>query len=980
MADQTLDQLSSRTPLSTDLLLVGDPSTGISGKSVVSDVINSGLPSQSGNSGKYLTTNGSNAAWATIVSASGTTNYIAKFTGSNSLGNSQIFDNGTNVGIGTATNLSDKLNIYEASAPIIRFQASANQYGARIGLWAGNHMQIHCASANLPIVFQTAGTINDNGYERMRIKHDGLIGINEGAPGAQLQVTTAAAATKGLIVKGASAQSANLQEWQNSSGTVLTTVTSAGFVKVGTSASQGFAMEVSKLADFSYSGTAYRVASFNAETSAAADRPGVQLGFDTTGAGIIAAATNSIGSDLAFWTYTGSAWGERLRITKAGNVGIGTASPNDGLHVYNKTIGIATPSTSNDTVAFRIYRNSSTTQQFAIKTSYGAAWNTEIDSSNSDLWLRTTNAGGTGGNLVINADKVGINASATPGAALHVVNTAAATKALIVRGASGQSASLQEWQSNNGTIVASVQPDGSIYGSYGSIYNSTSAASGAFIGVSKWIGQDGQYVNIRKLYGTRTIPTTVGGYVEIARMGRYGSAPVTITIHACSAQGLTGQAPKIYMFCTEGYYYGGGVIPPISSNVQAGGYGSFDFELEAVIDPTDANFLTYRIRRTVGTAQANCMFTIEIHNFNSSALLEASNTGTSTSPLSYLRTNNRFTNVTTPPPAGGSGAGVNLSVSAGSAVGTGSGGSVILYSGAGAGGGTTGLFQLRNSYDSSNRRNISMLVRSIPDTVGNYVEVGRVGWGSGALLKATVFASRGAYDALLATYNPLCKVYEFYPHYYTSGIVAPRTISGTSGGARQPNEFELELAFDSANNSQTIRLRRTKADATNFNNYTAVVIIEQDIWSPHAMEFTELSGTGTSAYGSGYLTNTGNYCSPALVPPPPSGTSGAGTDLALYGQNAIGTGNGGNILLQAGAFVTSGSNGKVIVRGLASNTANLQEWQNNAGTALSAVKSDGSIQPASLADSAATNNSIYYSTTAGKLVYKDSSGTVNNLY
>jgi hypothetical protein len=236
------------------------------------------------------------------------------------------------------------------------------------------------------------------------------------------------------------------------------------------------------------------------------------------------------------------------------------------------------------------------------------------------------------------------------------------------------------------------------------------------------------------------------------------------------------------------------------------------------------------------------------------------------------------------------------------------------------------------------------------------------------------------------------------------------------------------------------------------------------------------------------------------APPPPSGNSYSGNSFPIYGGNAAGTGDGGSILLQAGAFSTSGSNGKVIVRGLASNTANLQEWQNNAGTALayinsnasvigtpsncyigandnsggqivlygsaggygmgfkttssgnevirfnsgqitltvgqggnnagllvngnlgasgsvasfvnagnvaskvvvvkgiasqtgslqewqnnagtalSAVKADGSIQPASLADSAATNNSIYYSTTASKLVYKDSAGTVNNLY
>ena len=37
------------------------------------------------------------------LSGSGTTNYVAKFTGTSSIGDSQIFDNGTNVGIGTAS-------------------------------------------------------------------------------------------------------------------------------------------------------------------------------------------------------------------------------------------------------------------------------------------------------------------------------------------------------------------------------------------------------------------------------------------------------------------------------------------------------------------------------------------------------------------------------------------------------------------------------------------------------------------------------------------------------------------------------------------------------------------------------------------------------------------------------------------------------------------------------------------------------------
>jgi hypothetical protein len=57
-----------------------------------------------------LTDIGGQAALTNPVTGTGTTNYLPKFTGSTTIGNSQIFDNGTNVGINTATPLS-KLNI-----------------------------------------------------------------------------------------------------------------------------------------------------------------------------------------------------------------------------------------------------------------------------------------------------------------------------------------------------------------------------------------------------------------------------------------------------------------------------------------------------------------------------------------------------------------------------------------------------------------------------------------------------------------------------------------------------------------------------------------------------------------------------------------------------------------------------------------------------------------------------------------------------
>lgn len=71
------------------------------------------IPSQSGHAGKYLKTNGSKLSWATVsagLSASLTANYIPKATASDTIGDSQIFDDGTNVGVGTTYALA-KLHI-----------------------------------------------------------------------------------------------------------------------------------------------------------------------------------------------------------------------------------------------------------------------------------------------------------------------------------------------------------------------------------------------------------------------------------------------------------------------------------------------------------------------------------------------------------------------------------------------------------------------------------------------------------------------------------------------------------------------------------------------------------------------------------------------------------------------------------------------------------------------------------------------------
>ena len=66
--------------------------------------------------------------WTTFnnkIGGSGTTNYVPKFTSSSAIGNSQIFDNGTNVGIGT-NSPSFKFDVYDASQTSVRFRSGAS--------------------------------------------------------------------------------------------------------------------------------------------------------------------------------------------------------------------------------------------------------------------------------------------------------------------------------------------------------------------------------------------------------------------------------------------------------------------------------------------------------------------------------------------------------------------------------------------------------------------------------------------------------------------------------------------------------------------------------------------------------------------------------------------------------------------------------------------------------------------------------------
>ena len=139
------------------------------------------------------------------IAGSGTTNYIPKFTSSTAIGNSQIFDNGTNVGIGTITP-SYKLNLSftQSSNTFQGFNINATTLTKSYGIWSANSVSGGLYGLTNPFTgfvhyTDAAATsyINDgSGYfswhnssaELMRLTNAGNVGIGTTSPNSRLDV------------------------------------------------------------------------------------------------------------------------------------------------------------------------------------------------------------------------------------------------------------------------------------------------------------------------------------------------------------------------------------------------------------------------------------------------------------------------------------------------------------------------------------------------------------------------------------------------------------------------------------------------------------------------------------------------------------------------------------------------------------------------------------------------------------------------
>jgi hypothetical protein len=304
------------------------------------------------------------------ITGSGTTNYIPKFTGSTAVGNSSIYDNGGNIGIGltnadypltvgsinvggAGANLGIILNsVINSAIPSSSIKAVIGVANSGYGYAAGSLLLQPRTGVGAVTAFATEGV------ERMRITADGNVGIGITSPIAKLQtyVTTIdyALCTENanpsgdqnfILFRGGAnigsiyrPFSTNDVRFNSNYGAIAfgtdgsgspaerMRITSGGNVLIGTTTDSGYKLDVNGTGAFSSNLSILngsRIYFNNSSNSASGNIycPG--------GGSLVlqAYSQDMLGLIQGDYVYLSTSNTERMRITNTGNVGIGTTNP-----------------------------------------------------------------------------------------------------------------------------------------------------------------------------------------------------------------------------------------------------------------------------------------------------------------------------------------------------------------------------------------------------------------------------------------------------------------------------------------------------------------------------------------------------------------------------------------------------------------------------------------------------------------------------
>jgi uncharacterized protein YaiE (UPF0345 family) len=281
---------------------------------------------------------------------SGTTNYIPKFTSSSAIGNSQIFDNGTNVGIGTATP-SYKLDVFDAAGTSVVVGATGKIfiYGDNAGGTVGT-------LTSIPLKFST------NNTEKMRLDASGNLGLGVSPSNAYSDSRAFEIGASGILWTEQTSSIYNSMSigsnfYYNAAGDLKyknTGVAASAFTQyqgshiwytapsgtAGNTISFTQAMTLDASGNLMVGGTSVygaTITSYGSSTRSGGlgirNSAGTAAGFFGTYASGSGSGSTDIYVESTGFMAFGTAASERMRITSGGDVGIGTTSPAAELQV-----------------------------------------------------------------------------------------------------------------------------------------------------------------------------------------------------------------------------------------------------------------------------------------------------------------------------------------------------------------------------------------------------------------------------------------------------------------------------------------------------------------------------------------------------------------------------------------------------------------------------------------------------------------------
>jgi len=248
------------------------------------------------------------------IEGSGTTNYVPKFTGASTIGNSLIYDNGTNVGIGTTSPTS------------VSGYGVVSLNGTNGSLFNGMHNgtsasyfgtdSVSTFVYELRNAFLGFGT---NGTERMRITSGGN---NQYTGDPFIYSNTTAGGTS--IHAGLRFNSTDkyIRFFTNDLGRM--DITSGGNVLIGTTTDAGYKLDVNGTGRFNQNLTLNRASGGNAS--------GLVYQTGSTNDWYIGSSAVGANTDLQVYNHSAAAVVFNIANT-SGNVGIGTAYPTSKLTI-----------------------------------------------------------------------------------------------------------------------------------------------------------------------------------------------------------------------------------------------------------------------------------------------------------------------------------------------------------------------------------------------------------------------------------------------------------------------------------------------------------------------------------------------------------------------------------------------------------------------------------------------------------------------